>query len=129
MSDHNKQNLFLHHMHFLPLESQTWHELRTLAMATELCKLTRHLFESRLRPIKGLYSFLCNLGDNDIHAKDLVALACTCVDLAELFIFHIQHTKQRHEAAVINGDRNDSDTEDDFLRGPLVRNDFSINDL
>ena len=89
MSDLNKYNSFLHHMHFLPLEAQTWHNLGALAVVTELCKLTRNLFESRLRPIKGLYIFLCSLSEKEIQAQELVALASTCDDLAELFRFHV----------------------------------------
>ena len=124
MSDHNKHNLFLHRMRFLLLESQAWHELGTLAMVTELCKLTRHLFETRLKPIKGLYSFLCNLNDEDIQAKELVALASTCVDLAELFRFQLQHARDLHEAAIINGVKDDSDSEEDFLDEIIMRNSF-----
>jgi hypothetical protein len=126
MSDLNKNNPFLQHMHFLPLESQTWHNLGALAMVTELCKLTRNLFESRLRPIKGLYIFLCSLNENDIQAKELVALASTCEDLADLFRFQVQHAKELHEMAIINGVGDDSDSEDDFLDESIMRYNFRI---
>jgi hypothetical protein len=111
-------------MHFLPLETQTWHNLGALAMVTELCKLTRNLFESRLRPIKGLYIFLCSLSENDIQAKELVALASTCDDLADLFRIQVQHAKKLHEAAIINGVGDDSDSEDDFLDESIMRYNF-----
>ena len=124
MSDLNKSNPFLHHMHFLPLESQTWHNLGALAVVTELCKLTRKLFDSRLRPIKGLYIFLCSLSENDIHAKDLDALASTCDDLADLFRFQVQHAKELHGAAIINGVGDDSDSEDDFLAESIMSYNF-----
>jgi hypothetical protein len=126
MSDLNKYNSFLHHMHFLPLESQTWHNLGALAVVTELCKLTRNLFESRLRPIKGIYIFLRSFSEKEIQAQELVALASTCDDLAELFRFHVQHAKELHEAPLINGIGNDPDSEDDFLDESIMRYNFRI---
>ena len=127
MTDLNMCNPFLHHMHFLPLETQTWHSLGALAMVTELCELTTNLFEPRLKPIKGLYIFLCNLSESDIQAKELVALASTCDDLVDLFRFQMQHAKELHEAAIIRGVGDDSDSEDDFFDESIMRYNFLQN--
>ena len=124
MSELNKYNPFVHHMSFLPLEFQTWHNLGTLAVVTELCKLTKELFETRLRPIKGIYIFLCNLNDNDISARELVSLASTCDDLADLFRFQVQYVRELHETAIINGTRDDHDSEDDFFDESTMRFNF-----
>ena len=124
MPDLNKYNPFLHHMRFLPSESQTWHNLGALAVVTELCKLTKDLFEARLRPIKGLYIFLCSLNENDISAKELVALASTCDDLADLYRFQVQHARELHEAAIIHGIGVDSDSEEDFFEESIMRFNF-----
>ena len=130
MSDLNKYNPFIHHMSFLPLEFQTWHNLGALAVVTELCKLTTGLFETRLRPIKGIYIFLCSLNDNDITARELVSLASTCEDLADLFRFQVQYARELHEAAIIKGIRDHSDSEEDFFEECTMRftfqNGFSL---
>ena len=96
-------------------------------MVTELCKLTRNLFEPRLKPIKGLYIFLCNLSENDIQAKELVALASTCDDLADLFRFQLQHAKELHEAAIVSGVGEDLDSKDDFFDKGIMRYYFRQN--
>jgi hypothetical protein len=124
MSDLNKHNPFVHHMFFLPLEFQTWHNLGTLAVVTELCKFTKDLFETRLRPIKSIYIFLCNLNDNDISARELVSLASTCEDLADLFRFQLQYARELHEAAIINGISDDPDSEEDFFDESIMRFNF-----
>ena len=124
MSDLKKYNPFVHHMLFLPEEFQTWHNLGTLAVVTELCKHTKDLFETRLRPIKSIYIFLCNLNDNDISARELVFLASTCEDLADLFRFQVQYARELHEAAITNGIRDDSDSEEDFFEESIMRFNF-----
>ena len=124
MSDLNKCNPFVHHMLFLPLEFQTWHNLGTLAVVTELCKLTKDLFETRLRPIRCLYIFLCSLNANDISARELVSLASTCDDLADLFRVQVQCARELHETAIINWIRVDSDSEDDFFEESTMRFSF-----
>ena len=124
MSELNKYNPFVHHMLSLPLESQTWHNLRAFAAVTELCKLTRNLFEPRLRPISCIFLFLRSLNDNDISAKELVSLASTCDDLADLFRFHVQYARELHEASIINGTRDYSDSEEDFFEESTMRFNF-----
>ena len=124
MPDPNKYDPFVHHMLLLPLEFQTWHNLGTLAVVTELCKLTKNLFEPRLRPINCIYIFLRSLNDNAISARELVSLASTCDDLADLFRFQVQYARELHEAAIINGTRDYSDSEEDFFEESTMRFNF-----
>ena len=116
-----KHNAFLEHLSLWTFEP-LFHELRTLAVLTELCRKARHLFHLRLVTMSTLYLFLENNGTEYLHNADLVAMSGACLVIAELNRTKLFDLKLIHEATIrmLRTD-SDTDSENDFLSIALLR--------
>ena len=96
----NAGNHFLAHLATLPADCSTFHELRTLALARELCGtdiFTPRATAVRLLTMRMFHCFLCNDGETFLSTHDFPLLSIACLDLHELSRFLLEDMALKHE--------------------------------